>query len=108
MYRDAMVATASLDVETMHAGHGEPIEGHAELVRIRLSEHERHAARALRELSDRPRTAFEIAQAIWGRDVELKPYDLISMVLGSLDLLTADGRAQSAVREGSLTLYTST
>jgi glyoxylase-like metal-dependent hydrolase (beta-lactamase superfamily II) len=106
IYRDAMAATARLDVDLMHAGHGEPIEGHAELVGIRLREHEKHSARALRELSDRPQTAFAIARTIWGGKVEEKSYDLISMVLGSLDLLAAEGRAASALGDGDTILYT--
>ena len=55
------------DVDVILAGHGEPVEDHAELIETRFKMHDRRAAKILKML-DEPRTAhdalhFEAAEA---------------------------------------------
>jgi hypothetical protein len=47
-----------------------------------------------------PRSAYEIAQALWGNIAVTQAYRTLSEVLGHLDLLTGDGRARGMERDG--------
>ncbi len=42
-------------------------------------------------IADEPRTAFEIAQAMWGNVAVTQAYLTLSEVLGHVDLLLNDG-----------------
>ena len=43
-------------------------------------------------LDERPLTAFEVAQRMWGNVAVTQAYLTLSEVLGHMDLLLADGR----------------
>jgi glyoxylase-like metal-dependent hydrolase (beta-lactamase superfamily II) len=105
LYREALAQTARLDVDLMHAGHGDPVEDHAPLVASRLALHDQHCERALRALAGPPRSAYAIAEEIWGEKVRQIPYDLISMILGSLDLLRTAGSARVELGPDGAFLY---
>jgi hypothetical protein len=51
-------------------------------------------------IEDRPRSAYEIAQKLWGHIAVTQAYLTLSEVLGHLDVLTGDGRAQEVDRNG--------
>ncbi len=105
IYEDAMRETARMNVETMYSGHGEPIVAPAELVERRLGENRRHSERALAELRRDPVAGFEVARRIWGDAVDDIPFDLLSMALGSLDLLCAAGDARRHVDDDGSATY---
>ena len=62
--------------------------------------HERRAEKIARLLAERPRTAFEIAQALWGTVAVTQAYLTLSEVLGHADLLVADGRVVEEREDG--------
>jgi hypothetical protein len=74
-------------------GHGEPIADHRSLIDERFRLHERRAKKIHGLIAERPRTAYEIAQALWGDVAVTQAYLTLSEVLGHVDLLLADGRA---------------
>src|SRR5581483_5606331 len=93
-YIESLKRTRELPAEVVLPGHGEPITDHAGLIDQRLALHERRARKILRLLEGRPRTAYELAQELWGNVAVTQAYLTLSEVIGHLDLLIADGRAR--------------
>lgn len=92
-YLESLRATQAMDdVEVILAGHGDPVTDHVTLIGERFGMHERRAEKICRLIAQRPRTAFEIAQALWGTVAVTQAYLTLSEVLGHADLLVADGR----------------
>ena len=79
--------------ELVLTGHGDPIEDHRALIDERFRLHARRARKIHGLVAERPRTAYEIAQALWGDVAVTQAYLTLSEVLGHVDLLLADGRA---------------
>ena len=84
-----------MDVSMVLPGHGDPVTDHRALIDERLSTHERRARKIHRLIAERPRTAHELAQALWGNIAVTQAYLTLSEVLGHVDLLKQSG----AVRE---------
>ena len=78
----------------MLPGHGEPITDHRTLIDERLALHRRRAEKILDLISERPRTAYEVAQELWGNVAVTQAFLTLSEVLGHVDLLAADGRVK--------------
>jgi glyoxylase-like metal-dependent hydrolase (beta-lactamase superfamily II) len=101
IYLDSLRATRAMaDVDLVLAGHGEPVTDHVALIDERFRMHERRASKILRLLADGPRTAYEIAQALWGTVAVTQAYLTLSEVLGHADLLVADGRVAEERDDG--------
>jgi ATP phosphoribosyltransferase regulatory subunit HisZ len=81
-----------MDLEVVLPGHGEPVEDHAALIDERVRLHERRAEKLHRLIAERPRTAYELAQAMWGNVAVTQAYLTLSEVLGHVDLLLNDRR----------------
>jgi hypothetical protein len=62
--------------------------------------HARRAKKLLALLEERPRTAYELAQAQWGNIAVTQAYLTLSEVLGHMDLLLNDGRAVEVEDQG--------
>ncbi len=93
IYMDSLRATRAMDdVDLILPGHGDPVTDHVTLIDERFRMHDRRAEKIHRLLAERPRTAFEIAQALWGTVAVTQAYLTLSEVLGHADLLIADGR----------------
>ncbi len=90
-YIESLGATRELPVSLALSGHGEPIEDHAALIGSRLAMHRRRARRIGKLIAGQPRTAYEIAQAMWGNIAVTQAYLTLSEVLGHVDLLLAGG-----------------
>jgi glyoxylase-like metal-dependent hydrolase (beta-lactamase superfamily II) len=99
-YLNSLAATREMDVDLVLPGHGDPITGHRELIDERFALHRRRADKIHRVLAERPRTAFEIAQALWGNVAVTQAYLTLSEVLGHLDLLLDEGRVRETGRDG--------
>ncbi len=99
-YIDSLRATRAMDAGLVLAGHGEPITAHASLIDERLRLHDRRAGKILTLITDRPLSAYELAQALWGNVAVTQAYLTLSEVLGHVDLLLADGRAHELVADG--------
>ena len=99
-YLASLAQTREMDVDVVLPGHGDPIEDHRALIDSRLELHTRRADKIHRLLVEQPRSAYEIAQALWGNIAVTQAYLTLSEVLGHVDLLLNDGRVQEVEREG--------
>ena len=99
-YLESLAATREMDVELVLPGHGDPVTDHRELIDKRFALHRRRADKIERLLEERSRSAYEIAQALWGDIAVTQAYLTLSEVLGHLDLLTNAGRARELLQDG--------
>jgi glyoxylase-like metal-dependent hydrolase (beta-lactamase superfamily II) len=99
-YLDSLAATREMDVDLVLPGHGDPITDHRKLIDERFALHRRRAEKIGRLIDERPRSAYELAQALWGNIAVTQAYLTLSEVLGHLDLLTNDGRVREVERDG--------
>ena len=72
----------------------------AALIDQRFALHRRRADKIHGLVAERPRTAYEIAQALWGNIAVTQAYLTLSEVLGHVDLLLNDGRVRETRRDG--------
>jgi glyoxylase-like metal-dependent hydrolase (beta-lactamase superfamily II) len=95
-YLDNLKRTAALPLDRLLTGHGDIVKDHAQLVRLRLAEHDRRCQRILSVLERGPANAYEIAGHLWpARTVTEQPVLVVWEVLGHLDLLVDAGGAVS-------------
>ncbi len=99
-YLASLAATREMDVDLVLPGHGEPITDHRGLIDQRVELHRRRADKIHRLIEERPRSAYEIAQALWGNIAVTQAYLTLSEVLGHLDLLVNEGRVREVTRDG--------
>jgi glyoxylase-like metal-dependent hydrolase (beta-lactamase superfamily II) len=99
-YLDSLAATRAMDVDLVLPGHGDPITDHRELIDQRFALHRRRADKVHRLIEERPRSAYEIAQALWGNVAVTQAYLTLSEVLGHLDLLANEGRVREVESNG--------
>jgi glyoxylase-like metal-dependent hydrolase (beta-lactamase superfamily II) len=90
-YLRSLGETRPMDLEVIWSGHGDPVHDHAELIDSRFAFHERRAAKIARLIAEQPRTAYEIAQALWGNVAVTQAFLTLSEVLGHVDLLVERG-----------------
>jgi glyoxylase-like metal-dependent hydrolase (beta-lactamase superfamily II) len=100
-YMRSLEATRAMDVDLVLPGHGDPITDHRALIDERFALHRRRAGKILRLIQEQPRTAYEIAQALWGNIAVTQAYLTLSEVLGHVDLLTNDGSVAEVERDGT-------
>jgi glyoxylase-like metal-dependent hydrolase (beta-lactamase superfamily II) len=99
-YIASMKATQAMEVEVVLPGHGEAFGDHRALIDERLRMHDRRARKLHGLVEERPRTAYELAQELWGNVAVTQAYLTLSEVLGHMDLLIDDGRVVEDEREG--------
>jgi glyoxylase-like metal-dependent hydrolase (beta-lactamase superfamily II) len=92
-YLESLRRTREMPAELVLPGHGDPIEDHRAVIDERFRLHARRATKIHGLIAERARTAYEIAQALWGDVAVTQAYLTLSEVLGHVDLLLADGRA---------------
>ncbi|HEY5198173.1 MAG TPA: MBL fold metallo-hydrolase [Solirubrobacteraceae bacterium] len=102
-YIASLEATRAMEINLILAGHGLPVEGHVALIDERLRLHERRAQKIYDLVAEAPRTAYEIAQALWGTVAVTQAYLTLSEVLGHADLLLNRGRLVETVTDGLAT-----
>ena len=102
-YLESLRRTREMDVELVLPGHGDPIVDHAALIDERFKLHARRAEKIYGLIRERPRTAHDIAQALWGNIAVTQAYLTLSEVLGHTDLLLNDGRVREAEVDGVVT-----
>jgi glyoxylase-like metal-dependent hydrolase (beta-lactamase superfamily II) len=91
-YMESLARTRAMDIALVLPGHGDPIDDHRSLIDDRLRLHRRRADKIHRLIAERPRSAYEIAQALWGNIAVTQAFLTLSEVLGHTDLLMRDGR----------------
>ncbi len=99
-YLRSLEQTREMDVELVLPGHGDPISDHRKLIDERFALHRRRAEKIHRLIEAGPRTAYEIAQELWGNIAVTQAYLTLSEVLGHVDLLANDGRVREVDRDG--------
>jgi glyoxylase-like metal-dependent hydrolase (beta-lactamase superfamily II) len=103
-YLASLRATREMDFKLVLPGHGDPVTDHRDLIDRRLALHRRRAEKILRLLKQGSRSAYEIAQELWGDIAVTQAYLTLSEVLGHLDLLTNAGRARE-LRQADRSLF---
>ena len=99
-YLASLRATRAMELRVVLPGHGEPIEDHRALIDERFVMHERRAEKLHGLIAERPRTAHELAQELWGNVAVTQAYLTLSEVLGHVDLLLDDGRVVQEETDG--------
>ncbi len=106
-YIESMRRTREMPAEIVLSGHGEPIVDHVALIDDRLAKHERRKEKVYGLIAERPRTGYEIAQAIWGNVAVTQAFLTLSEVIGHADLLVNEGRVREA-EDGEVIRYEAT
>jgi glyoxylase-like metal-dependent hydrolase (beta-lactamase superfamily II) len=90
-YMASLERTRAMELSLVLPGHGPPITDHVSLIDERFRMHRRRAEKINRLIAEQPRSAHEIAQALWGNVAVTQAYLTLSEVLGHVDLLLRDG-----------------
>jgi glyoxylase-like metal-dependent hydrolase (beta-lactamase superfamily II) len=106
-YIESLRRTREMPAEIVLPGHGEPITDHVELIDSRMAGHDRRKEKIHRLIAERPRTGYEIAQALWGNVAVTQAFLTLSEVIGHADLLVNEGRVRE-VDDGSVIRYEAT
>ena len=106
-YLDSLRRTRELDAEILLPGHGEPITDHRALIDERFELHRRRAEKLRGLIAERPRTAYELAQELWGNVAVTQAFLTLSEVVGHVDLLIDAGIVRE-VAEGELVRFEAT
>ena len=96
MYIDSLRETREMPIDVVLPGHGEPVTEHAKLIDERFALHERRAAKIGGLIAERPLTAYEIAQSLWGNVAVTQAFLTLSEVLGHVDLLIDRGEIRES------------
>jgi glyoxylase-like metal-dependent hydrolase (beta-lactamase superfamily II) len=103
-YLASLRKTREMDVDLVLPGHGEPITDHRALIDERFALHERRAEKFHRLIAEHPRTAHDLAQAVWGNIAVTQAYLTLSEVLGHVDLLEEKGLVREVDHGGVVVL----
>ena len=90
-YLSSLARTRELPARILLPGHGEPITDHAALIDERYELHRRRAGKLAKLIAKRPRTAYELAQELWGNVAVTQAFLTLSEVVGHVDLLIDAG-----------------
>jgi glyoxylase-like metal-dependent hydrolase (beta-lactamase superfamily II) len=104
-YLASLSETRQLAARTILAGHGEPITDHVALIDERIALHARRARRISSLIAKQPRTAYEVAQQVWGNAALTQTFLTISEVLGHVDLLLDQGEITENVDDGGVITF---
>ena len=99
-YLASLRATRAMDLRVVLAGHGDPVDDHRALIDERMELHERRARKLHGLVAERPRTAHELAQELWGNVAVTQAYLTLSEILGHMDLLVDDGQVAEIEEDG--------
>jgi glyoxylase-like metal-dependent hydrolase (beta-lactamase superfamily II) len=100
IYMRSLEQTKAMELARVLPGHGEEIHEHVQLIEERFRLHERRARKLLGLIAERPRSAYELAQAMWGNVAVTQAYLTLSEVLGHVDLLRNDGHVVERTEAG--------
>lgn len=106
-YIESLKATREMPAKIVLPGHGEPIVDHVSLIDERLAKTERRKEKIHRLIAERPRSGYELAQALWGNVAVTQAFLTLSEVIGHADLLVEEGRVREAP-DGEVVRYEAT
>jgi glyoxylase-like metal-dependent hydrolase (beta-lactamase superfamily II) len=104
-YMESLERTREMELTAVLPGHGDPIDDHAGLIDDRMRLHRRRADKIHRLIAERPRSAYEIAQAMWGNIAVTQAFLTLSEVLGHTDVLLRDGRVTEVEDDGHVVFH---
>jgi glyoxylase-like metal-dependent hydrolase (beta-lactamase superfamily II) len=99
-YLQSLALTREMDVDLVLPGHGDPISDHRALIDERFRLHRRRADKVHRLIAERTRSAYDLAQALWGNIAVTQAYLTLSEVLGHTDILLNEGRVREVEDDG--------
>jgi glyoxylase-like metal-dependent hydrolase (beta-lactamase superfamily II) len=99
-YLESLRRTRELDLDLVLPGHGDPILDHRSLIDERFGLHRRRVEKLYRLIAQRPRSAHELAQELWGDIALTQAFLTLSEVVGHTDLLVEQGRVVEVERDG--------
>ena len=99
-YLESLALTREMDVDLVLPGHGEPITDHRSLIDERFTLHRRRAEKLAGLIAERPRSAYELAQSLWGNIAVTQAFLTLSEVLGHTDILRDEGRVEEVEEDG--------
>jgi glyoxylase-like metal-dependent hydrolase (beta-lactamase superfamily II) len=100
-YLESLAATREMDLDLVLPGHGDPITDHRSLIDERFALHRRRAEKLYRLIAERPRSAYELAQSLWGNIAVTQAFLTLSEVLGHTDILLEEDRI-GAIDDGKV------
>jgi glyoxylase-like metal-dependent hydrolase (beta-lactamase superfamily II) len=103
-YLDSLAQTRAMDVDLVLPGHGDPVTDHRTLIDERFRLHRRRAEKLHGLIAERPRSAYELAQALWGNIAVTQAYLTLSEVLGHTDILLNEERLRE-VEDGGVVRF---
>jgi glyoxylase-like metal-dependent hydrolase (beta-lactamase superfamily II) len=106
-YLGSLARTRELPAEILLPGHGEPITDHVALIDERFAMHRRRAEKLRKLIAERPQTAYELAQALWGNVAVTQAFLTLSEVVGHVDLLMDAGLVRE-VADGEVVTFEAT
>lgn len=106
-YLRSLALTRELPAEILLPGHGEPITDHVALIDERFALHRRRAEKLRGLIAERPRTAYELAQELWGNVAVTQAFLTLSEVVGHVDLLIDAGLVRE-VADGEVVRFEAT
>jgi glyoxylase-like metal-dependent hydrolase (beta-lactamase superfamily II) len=104
-YIASLELTREMPAELVLTGHGEPVTDHAALIDERFRGYERRAEKIFGLIAEEPRSAYEIAEALWGRVALTQAFLTLSEVVGHVDLLIDAGRVAEVEDDAGLLRY---
>ncbi len=99
-YLESLTKTQAMDLDLVLPGHGDPITEHRDLIDKRFKMHARRADKLHGLIAERPRSAYELAQSLWGNIAVTQAFLTLSEILGHTDILLNDGRIREAEENG--------
>ena len=106
-YIESMRKTREMPAEIVLSGHGEPITDHVALIDSRIAGHDRRKEKIYKLIAERPRSGYELAQAIWGNVAVTQAFLTLSEVIGHADLLVNEDRVRE-LDDGEVVRYEAT
>jgi glyoxylase-like metal-dependent hydrolase (beta-lactamase superfamily II) len=103
-YIESMKRTRKMPAEIVLSGHGNPIVDHVALIDDRIVKHDRRKEKIHKLIVERPRNAYEIAQALWGNVAVTQAFLTLCEVIGHADLLVNEERVRE-VDDGDVIHY---
>jgi glyoxylase-like metal-dependent hydrolase (beta-lactamase superfamily II) len=101
-FLDSLDRIDPLEIDVILPSHGGPFTGHREWIRKTIEHHKQRCDRIVSSLSKRPKTAHELVEELWDR--QLSPFHYrfaIFEILAHLDFLARRDRLASCRQNGA-------
>ncbi len=106
IYLDSLAKTRGMGpIDLILPGHGPGFTDHVELIDERFRLHERRANKLYDLIVERPRSGYELAQALWGNVAVTQAYLTLSEALGHVDVLISEGRVAEHFDEDGIAYF---